>query len=627
MVTAGFKEIGGEGIKREEDLLALARKYDIRILGPNCLGALNTNPEVSLNATFADVFPTPGPVSFLSQSGALGAVILDLAVKRGIGFSSFVSVGNKCDISSNDLLEYWEDDPHTQVILMYLEDFGNPRRFTQISRRIGRHKPIIAVKSGRTLSGSRAAASHTGALAGTDTAVGALFRQSGVIRVDTTEELFDTAMVLTSQPAPRGRGVAIITNAGGPGILAADACESRGLGLPPLEKTTTETLRSFLPPEATIGNPVDMIASATGEHYGKAVEAVLADQNVDSVLVIFVPPLMIETREVAQAIGQAAAGATKPIVTCYMGSHGFPEGLRSADNDDPKIPSYRFPEDAAQALFRATTYGEWLATADSPIPEVKVDQSLARSTVEACRDAVAIEDQPMWLDASDIPRLLNAYGIQTPDSALATSPDQAAKIAQQMGFPVAMKVVADKVTHKTDVGGVILDRRDNDEVREGFKNIMARASEAGLTDCVQGVLVQRYLEEGIEAVVGVTHDPLFGPLIMFGLGGAYVELVRDVVFQLHPLTAHDITSMIQSVRTAKLLEGYRGKPPGDLAALQDLLSRVSQMVTDIPELLEMDLNPVKILAPGQGCVAVDARIRLCNPKSKFFQTPSNRLEM
>lgn len=614
IVTAGFKEVGDEGAARERELVEIGRQHGIRLLGPNCLGVMNSDPELRLNATFAGSFPEPGPVSFLSQSGALGAVVLDLAARRGIGLASFVSVGNRCDVSGNDMLEYWERDERTRVILMYLESFGNPRKFIQLARQVGRSKPIVAVKSGRTRAGSRAAASHTGALAGTDIAVDALFRQTGVIRVDTTEELFDTAMLLATQPVPRGRRLAILTNAGGPGILATDACESVGLELAQLSERTVSTLRSFLPPEASLHNPVDMIASATAEHYGLAVEALLEDEAVDNLLIIFVPPLMIETRDVARAIGQAAAGTDRPIVTCYMGTHGFPAGLRAAAEGEAQIPSYRFPEAAAKALSLSVGYGEWRKIADSPIPEVSVNCELAESTVEACRDALEAEHQPLWLDASDVPRLLAAYGIQTPESAVATNADQAADLAEEMGFPVALKVVSDRVTHKTDIGGVILDRRDRKEVKQGFDQIVAKAWEADLADSVQGVMIQRYVQEGIEAVVGVTQDPLFGPLIMFGLGGAYVELVRDVVFRLHPLTEHDIDEMIHSLRAAALLSGYRGQPAGDEAALKDLIARVSQMVADLPELLEMDLNPVKILPPGQGCVAVDARIRMGMPR-------------
>jgi len=612
IISAGFKEIGGDGIEREAELLRVAKDNGIRLLGPNCLGVMNTDPEVRLNATFAGTFPKPGSVGFLSQSGALGAVVVDLATQRNIGLSSFVSVGNKCDISANDVLEYWEHDPRTRVILLYLESFGNPRKFVQIARRVGRDKPIVAVKSGRTLAGSRAAASHTGAMAGGDVAVAALFRQAGVIRVDTTEELFDTAMLLATQPVPAGRRVAILTNAGGPGILAADACESRGLEVPALADETQQELSEFLPAEASLRNPVDMIASANAEHYGKAVAAALRDPNIDALLVIFVPPLMIETRDVARAISQAAAGAEKPVATCFMGAHGF---LEDADEESTALPSYRFPEAAARALSRAAGHGEWLAIADSPVPYVDMDNKLVGQTVEACRDAVSQEEEPVWLDASDVPRVLGAFGIDTPESALATTADQAVEVARELGYPVALKVVSDRVTHKTDVGGVILDRRDDEEVRRGFDTILAKAWKADLADSVQGVQVQRYVKEGIEAVVGVTHDPLFGPLIMFGLGGAYVELVRDVVFRLHPLTEYEVESMINSVRSADLLRGYRGGPGGDEAAIKDLLHRVSKLVEEIPELLEMDLNPVKILPPGQGCVVVDARIRLASPST------------
>ncbi|MEW6363736.1 MAG: acetate--CoA ligase family protein [Acidobacteriota bacterium] len=615
VISAGFKEIGGAGIQREKELAETGRRHGMRVLGPNCLGVLNTNPAVRMNATFVETFPSPGPVGFISQSGALGAVVLALAARRNIGLSCFVSTGNKCDVSGNDLLEYWEYDPLTRVILMYLESFGNPRRFTQIARRVGQLKPIIAVKSGRTQSGISAAASHTGALAGTDIGADALFRQAGVIRVDTIEEMFDTAMVLASQPVPRGRRVGIVTNAGGPGILASDACESLGLEIPPLSRSTVEELREFLPEEASLRNPVDMIASATAEHYGRAASSLLRDPNVDSLLVIFVPPLMVETKDVARAIGGAARQSPKPVLSCYMGAYGFPAGLWGEGDEQVRIPSYRFPESAAKALCHAVAYGQWLGVANSPVPGVLVEAPAVRSTVLKLREALAMEKEPVWLDASDVPQLLTAYGIQVPQSAVAASAEHAVTIAQEMGFPVALKVVSDKAIHKTDIGGVVLDRRGPEEVRSAYDIIMEKANAAGIADQLSGVMVQRYVSEGIEAVVGMVQDPSFGPLIMFGLGGAYVELVKDVVFRLHPLTSHDIESMIGEVRAAKLLDGYRGAPPADVAALRDLLARVSRMITDLPELLEMDLNPVKILPVGQGCVAVDARIRLGRPQA------------
>jgi acetyltransferase len=617
IISAGFKEVGGQGIEREEELLSIAAEGGMRLIGPNCLGVTNTHPDIRMHATFAGVFPGPGPVSFLSQSGALGVAVLDLAARRGVGLASFVSVGNKCDVSGNDMLEYWEDDEKTQVVLMYLESFGNPRKFVKLARRVGRRKPIVAVKSGRTQAGSRAAASHTGALAGTDVAVEALFRQAGVIRVDTTEELFDTAMVLATQPVPRGRRVAIITNAGGPGILATDACDSFGLTMADLSSATVEALSQELPAEASIANPLDMISSATPERYESAVRRVLADDGVDALLVIFVPPLMVDSRDIARAIRRAARGADKPVLVCYMGTHGLAEVFRDEGDRPLSIPSYRFPEAAAKALARTADYGEWLQVADSPLVPVSANRETAREIVEARLKAVSGDDAnaagPHWLGTDQVARVLGAYGIGVPSSVVVTSVEQAVTAAGEQGYPVVLKVVGDQITHKTDLGGVVLDVRDEDEVRQAYDGIMKQAAAAGVATWVKGVQVQRFVNEGIEAVVGVTHDQTFGPIIMFGLGGTLVELVRDVVFRLHPLTEHDIEDMMSSVRSAKLLHGYRGQPPADRLALKQLLAQVSQMVGDLPELLEMDLNPVKVLPPGQGCVVVDGRIRLEAP--------------
>jgi acetyl coenzyme A synthetase (ADP forming)-like protein len=607
VVSAGFKEIGGEGVEREAELLRIARRYGMRLVGPNCLGVINTRPDVSLNATFAHAFPDPGPVAFLSQSGALGVAVLDRAAQLGIGVSSFVSVGNRADVSGNDVLEHWGEDDDTRVVLMYLESFGNPRRFTRLARRIAREKPIVAVKSGRTLSGSRAAASHTGALAGTDTAVEALFEQAGVIRVTTIEELFDTGMLLATQPVPRGRRVAILTNAGGPGILAADACEHYSLELPGLAPETLEALAGFLPPEASLGNPVDMIASADAESYRRAVSVLLADDNIDALLVIFVPPLMTAAPDVARAIAGSAASTDKPVVSCFMGTHGFRTGLHGEAASEVRIPSYAFPESAARALARAAGYGEWLEHADSPIVPVEIGTTRGAEVCEAA--AAQSEAGGVWLPPGRATELLSSYGIRTPESAVANSAAGAAEKAAQLGFPVVLKVIADQVAHKSDIGGVILDRRNPEEVEKAYAGIQRRVDELGLGSAFRGVMVQRYLQQGIEAVVGLTHDRTFGPLVMFGLGGIHVELLKDVAFRLHPLTRHDIDSMIDSVQASKLLAGYRGAPAGDLDALRDLIARVNRMVDDIDCLLEMDLNPVKILPPGEGCVVVDARVR------------------
>lgn len=604
VVSAGFQEVGGEGVERQAGLVRIARRYGMRLVGPNCLGVINTRPDVSLNATFAHAFPDPGPVAFLSQSGALGVAVLDRAAQLGIGVSSFVSVGNRSDVSGNDVLEHWGQDDDTRVVLMYLESFGNPRRFTRLARRVARDKPIVALKSGRTLSGSRAAASHTGALAGTDTAVEALFSQAGVIRVTTIEELFDTGMLLATQPVPRGRRVAILTNAGGPGILAADACEHYSLELPELSPRTLEALESFLPAEASLKNPVDMIASADAKSYRRAVSLLLADDNVDGLLVIFVPPLMTAAPDVARAIADSAASMGKPVVSCFMGAHGFRTGLHGEGAGELRIPSYAFPESAARALSRAAGYGEWLEHADSPVVPVEIATTRG---AEVCEAAAAQGEA--WLPPERVTELLSSYGIRTPESAVARSASEAAEQAAELGFPVVLKVIADQVAHKSDIGGVILDRRNPEEVERAYAGIEKRVDELALGSAFRGVMVQRYLEQGIEAVVGLAHDRTFGPLVMFGLGGVYVELLEDVAFRLHPLSRYDIASMVDSVRASKLLAGYRGAPPGDLDALRDLLARVNRMVDDIDCLLEMDLNPVKILPPGEGCVVVDARVR------------------
>jgi acetate---CoA ligase (ADP-forming) len=601
---------------------------------------LNTQSDVRMDATFAPVFPPPGRVAFSSQSGALGLAILEYAVELNVGVSQFVSVGNKADVSGNDLLEFWENDPGTSVILLYLESFGNPRRFTEIARRVSRRKPIVAVKSGRTAAGVRAASSHTGSLAGADVAVNALCRQSGVIRTDTIEELFDVAMLLANQPVPRGNRVGIVTNAGGPGIMASDACESHGLLVPALEPGTVEALRAFLPREASTRNPVDMIASAAPESFERAVDLVARDPNVDAVLAIYVPPIVTQPLDVARAIVRGAAAAAsaardkgeeaKPVLTCFLGSHGVPEGLRSLQ--ECNIPSYAFPEAAAIALSRAVTYGEWLREPVGRIPELEhIDAARARATVSAAlgrtpggrMDAMPGAEagappadssgatpakQVVWLRPDEVRDVLDAYGLRTARMEHAGSADAAVRVAEQLEFPVAIKLDSDTITHKSDVGGVVLDVRNAAEVRKAYASISSRLADAGRLDAMSGVSVQQMIPGGVEAIVGMMRDASFGPLLMFGLGGVYVELLKDVAFRIHPLTDRDAARLVREVRGHPLLEGYRGKPAGDVAALEDTLLRISKLAGDLPEIVEMDLNPVKVLAPGRGCVVVDARI-------------------
>jgi acetate---CoA ligase (ADP-forming) len=621
VISAGFKESGAEGVARERELLECARRFGMRLVGPNCLGVLNTEAAVRMDATFAPTYPPAGNVAFSSQSGALGLAILEYAAELGIGISHFISVGNKADVSGSDLLEFWEQDAGTSVILLYLESFGNPRRFSRIARRVGRRKPIVAVKSGRTAAGARAASSHTGSLAGTDTAVTALCTQSGLIRTDTIEELFDVAMLIANQPAPHGNRVGILTNAGGPAIMASDACESHGLVVAPLDAATVTALRTFLPPEASTGNPVDMIASALPDAFERAVELLSGDPNVDAVLAIYVPPVVTRPLDVAQAIVRGATSAAhaanaagrkpKPVLSCFMGSHGVPEGLRSLH--EGHVPSYAFPESAAIALSRAVRYGRWLAAPEGqPVrfADTHPERAIAALAAAQARGSLGT---PLWLSPDEVRQLLGAYGIAMPESRFATSAEECAEAARRVGFPVAIKLVSDTITHKSDVGGVVLDVRNEPEAREAFESIARRLDQAKRRPEMSGVLIQPMLRDGIEAIVGVTHDPSFGPLIMFGLGGVHVELLKDVVFRLHPLTDRDAHDMIREVRGYPLLEGYRGGPAGDIVALEQTLLRVSQLLEAHPEIVEMDLNPVSVRTPGNGCVVVDARVALRLP--------------
>lgn len=605
VITAGFREVGGEGAAREQRLLQICRDAGMRLVGPNCLGLLNTAEDVRLNATFAPTWPAAGRVGFLSQSGALGVAILDHSQRLGIGVSSFVSVGNKADVSATDLLEHWEDDDQTDIVLLYLESFGDPRRFPRTARRVARKKPIIAVKSGRGDAGARAASSHTGSLAGGDTAAEAMFWQTGVIRVDTLEELFNTTMLLSSQPVPRGNRVAVLTNAGGPGILATDALEARGLVLPTLAPETEAALRQILPPEASVKNPVDMIASASPAMYEQALRLLIKDDDVDSVLVIYVPPIITRPEEVAAAIRAGAQGSDKPVLCNFLGTHGLVESLRSLKAGS--IPSYAYPETAAISLARATRYGQWLARPEGEERRVPVDLERARSMIQSARARGG-----GWLRPAEVDELLGIYGIPCPASRVATTPAEAAEAASELGFPVAVKLVSEELTHKSDLGGVRLGLDSEAAVFDAHAGIQRRLGDAGLADQMSGVLVQQMVEGGLELIVGATLDPAFGPTVLVGMGGVTVEVLDDVAVRVCPVHDVDAAEMLDSLRSRALLHGYRDRPAADVAAVQDVLLRVSQLVGDHPELCELDINPLRALPPGQGVVALDARVRVAS---------------
>ena len=593
VITAGFGETGEEGREREARLVEKIRGAGIRMVGPNCMGVVNTDPEYRLNATFAPTYPPAGRVALSSQSGALGLALLDYASRLNLGISTFVSVGNKADISGNDLIQYWADDPRTDVILLYLESFGNPARFSRIARRVARRKPIVAVKSGRSKAGARAALSHTGALAETDTVVDALFRQAGVIRTNTLEELFDVAALLANQPVPAGPRVAILTNAGGPGILAADVFESQGLTLATLSETTADALRAFLPAAASVANPVDMLAAAGPAPYRKALRLLLEDANVDSVLVIFIPPIATNPEAIASAIVEGAKGGSgKTVLSTFMSTKGAPPVLAP-------IPSYPFPESAALALSRATSYGEWRNAPEGIVPELPgVEVESARAVIRA-----ALLRGGGWLDPLETQSLLRAFAMPIVETRIAGSEEEAAAIAAELGVPVAVKAVGPTIVHKTEVGGIKLGLIDAASVRQAYRELSKH-----LGAMMTGVLLQPMVAGGVEVIVGVSQDPTFGPLIAYGSGGTLVELVADVAFRLHPLTDRDVSAMLEEVRGTALLHGFRGAPVADEAALSDLILRVSALVDACPEILEMDLNPVKVLT--RGTRILDARIRV-----------------
>jgi acetyl coenzyme A synthetase (ADP forming)-like protein len=602
VISAGFGETHGDGPRRQEELLELCRTYGMRLIGPNCMGIVNTDPQVRLNGTFATVYPPAGRVGFLSQSGALGLAVMEYATELGLGLSTFVSIGNRADISGNDLIAYWDSDERTDVILLYIESFGDPRRFGHLAREVGRRKPIVAVKSGRSTAGARAAASHTGALLATsDITVDALFRQGGVIRTDTLEEMFDVATLLANQPAPNGDRVAIVTNAGGLGILCADTCEANGLRVPPLSDATQAKLRGFLPAEASVGNPIDMIASATPEDFRRAIGTVGEDPDVDAMIVIYIPPQAMKAAEIAHAIVRSIqdVGGRIPVVTTFMAAKGLPEELQA---DGTRIPSYAFPEQAAIALAHAAEYGRWRSRPEGRQPhfhDTKPDEAVAVV-------AAGLQRGGGWLSADEVERLLTCYGIALVRTERAGTPEEAGGAAARIGRPVALKGEGPTLVHKTDVGAVRLGLAGSRETAEAAREMGERLATAGTP--AEGYLVQEMVEGGVEMLVGVAHDPLFGPVVACSAGGTAVELVRDVAVRVTPLTDLDASEMVRSLKTFPLLDGFRGAEKADVAALEEMILRVAALVEDHPQIAEMDCNPVMVLP--HGALVVDARVRL-----------------
>ncbi|MFZ3063439.1 MAG: GNAT family N-acetyltransferase [Actinomycetota bacterium] len=606
IISVGFGEAGLKGKERERLLKEKTLAYGMRVVGPNCLGILNSDPNVRLNATFSPIKPPAGNLSICSQSGALGLALLDYAKSINLGIAHFVSIGNRIDISSNDLLEFWEDDGNTGVILLYVESFGNPRKFTRIARRVSRKKPIVAVKAGKSKVGARAASSHTGALAATDVAVDAMFRRAGVIRVNTIEEMFDVSQVLAYQPLPKGPRVGILTNAGGPGVLAADACEGLGLKVPTLSQTTQRKLHGFLPEDAVLSNPVDMVASAQPEAYKQALSIMLEDPDLDAIILIYIPPLITRPEDVATAIREVMSqySGDKPVLANFMMSAGSTLDLRI--DAERYVPSYIFPESAAQALARAYHYSQYRQQEEGHTPKFSdIDGDRTRKMFFA---STPISEEGTWLLPEVAASLLREYGIPVIETRIADSAEEAAKQASCLGFPVAIKVRSSTITHKTDIGGIALGLASEEEVKEAFRQMMVRLESAGLWDEIQGVIVQPMVQGAQEVIIGMSQDQVFGPLVMLGLGGIQVELQKDVAFSPHPLTDVDIDRMLKQLKALPLLQGWRGAPLKDIDALKEVLLRFSCLIDDFPEIDEMEINPLMVLDKGHGCMAVDARI-------------------
>jgi acetyl coenzyme A synthetase (ADP forming)-like protein len=601
VITAGFSEIGEEGAERERRLRELVRAAGIRMIGPNCMGVINTSPEFRLDATFSPTPAQPGAIGFVSQSGALGVAILNVAQDLGIGLTQFVSMGNKADVSGNDLLEHWEDDPDTKVICMYLESFGNPRRFTEIAKRVTRKKPILIVKSGRTAEGARAASSHTGAIAGVagaDVTVSALLDQCGVLRANTIEELFDVCRALVRCPLPDGNRVGIVTNAGGPAIMATDACVSVGLPMAELSDATREALRGFLPAEASVNNPVDMIASADAPAYSRTLAAVLDDPGVDMALVINVTPVLASPHDILEAIGEVSRTRSKPVLAVMMATDEFYESVQH-ERDLP--PVYRFPEPAARVLLLLSRYGAWVRRPAEPqAPGFETDDAQVAKILGHCPDG--------YLEPADAFRVLDLYGIPLARWRSVATAEEAVAAAKEIGFPVVLKAVAPDLIHKSDVGAVRVDLRDERGLTEAMKEISESVGGAGHQ--IEGWLIQEMAKGGHEVIFGITTDPRYGPLLMFGLGGKYVEVFQDVRFGVLPLGASDASDMVRGIRGFKLLEGVRGEAGADLDLLTEILLRLGQLAQRHPRVREVDINPFLAGPDRAHARAVDARIRV-----------------
>lgn len=599
IITAGFKEVGGAGKTMELELLETAKKYGIRIIGPNCLGIICTG--IGLNASFAPLTPKNGHLGLMSQSGALACAILDWSSKAGIGFNKFFTFGNQSDVATNDLLQAWKDDPDIRCIVAYMEAISDGKRFMEIAEDVSRVKPIVIVKSGTTAAGAKAAASHTGSLAGSDSAYDAAFHQSGVIRARTVEEFFDYAIAFANQPLPKGGRIGIVTNAGGPGILCSDAIEKIGLQLAPISKETEDILRTRVSPSGNFHNPVDILGDAKAAMYQFATETLVADDNIDGIIVIVTPQSSTEIEETAYAI--ANMKSDKPILTCFMGGTIMQPAIDILMNNE--VPNYEFPERVAVAFKAMVDYAAWRVLPKQspkqfPVNQAAVSAAFAKTRAEGRQDMNEVE-------CADV---LQAYGFTLPAAKLCPSAADAIAFSDAIGYPVVMKIASPDILHKSDVGGVKVGLKNATEVQNAFDTMMAGVKEKKPLANIWGVNIQQMIVDGKQLILGVSRDPQFGPMIMFGLGGIYVEVLKDVIFRIAPLTEKDAREMLTSIRSYKLLAGTRGEKPVDQEAIIEALLRLSQLVTDFPEIIEMDINPLVAMPEKGGSVAIDSRISL-----------------
>ena len=605
VLTAGFREVNEAGKELEEKVLKEVRKYGMRMVGPNCMGVINTDPKVRLDGTFAPDFPTRGKIAFLSQSGALGVAIISSTKQYNLGMSMFVSVGNKADVSGNDLLEYWEEDPDVDVILLYLESFGNPTGFTQIAKRVSKKKPIIAVKSGRTIAGARAASSHTGAIAGADIAVDAIMEQCGIIRAASIQEMFELAVAFSRKKYPKGNRVGILTNGGGPAIMAADACNGAGLEVPTLSKATQRKIRRYLPPEASVTNPVDLIASGGPDEFEKVLRIIINDKDIDAALAIAIsPPTLIDPKAVTNKIAKVARETEKPVLTVFMGKDE--ENTLDIKREIMDQATYQFPEPPVYAIAAMLRFQQWLDKPEGQIKKAKVNKAKVKRILDREKNK-----KPHFLSNSQVYEIMSAYKLPVIETFSARSHNKAAEVSEKIGFPVVLKAMSKDVTHKTDIGGVKVDLRNRGEVIDAFYNIKDSVTHAG-NGSFGGVLIQKMVKNGKEVILGMTSIDQFGPLLMFGLGGIFVETINDVQFRPVPVSDLEAEEMIKSIKGYPILEGIRGEKGVDTGIIKDCLLRLSQLVTDFDCIKAIDINPFIVTDKPISSLIVDSRILVGN---------------